>query len=554
MNLLPALALATLIFNDDACSARLDQLLADYRHYGLPLPPHDAPLVRGTGRGGPYLKICPVSEADRGEYTRMPVTTVKPDPVAIGKTAYYGRLDFAIQCHERGWRSLARAAFRQWLAHSSIYRAERALAFEAWKYWYYQFADGAPLDRVATHLKRALARVDNTSGQPTARAMLRSLDLSLVPSHSAPGSDDALLDELIEKKQYLRWDVEHTDVYCALARRGFAAVPALIAHLGDDRLTRYGVNGDVNNAGFLRVKDVAYQLIRAFAGEQLEPSNDIAARTRAAGRWFADAQKVGEEKYVVEHVAREEVSRAGAVLFPLLVEKYPKRLPEVYRRLMDAQEGGDYRSEHYAEAVAGAAISPEEQRKVLVYAAKHDDPWHRFAGIKYLYKLDPKRGTELLIAALDRVPVDADTTELRFIEILVEVAEPTAWEALARAAKRAGLKTRFDLLFAVTGDSEPTPESRKYQLAFVASYLNDDALWDAALGSAPLPGTNNASCFAQNEIRNWGALRLARLLGFDDQPNRGWTAEQQTAEQWTAEQWAQYRERVYLALEHALRP
>src|SRR5262249_49286830 len=140
MNLLPALALAMLI-SDDACSARLDHLLTVYREFGLPLPPAGASLVQKTNADREaYLDICVVSEKDwlKDGGTRVPIG--KPDPVALRKDASFGGLAAAIQYHERGWRSLARAAFRQWLSRHPDNRAERQLAFDAWQYWVYQFA------------------------------------------------------------------------------------------------------------------------------------------------------------------------------------------------------------------------------------------------------------------------------------------------------------------------------------------------------------------------------------------------------------------------------
>src|SRR5579871_5930127 len=118
MNLIPALALATVILSDDACSARLDQLLAIYREYGLPLPPPDASLVRNTSPQYDSIGIRVISPEDVDHAARqgITITTVKPDPVSLGKAVLqYGDLDFAIKCHARGWKPLARAAYRKWL-------------------------------------------------------------------------------------------------------------------------------------------------------------------------------------------------------------------------------------------------------------------------------------------------------------------------------------------------------------------------------------------------------------------------------------------------------
>ena len=79
------------------------------------------------------------------------------------------------------------------------------------------------------------------------------------------------------------------------------------------------------------------------------------------------------------------------MLFLLLAERYPNRLPEAYRNFIDYQRGWEYLSYRYAEAIVGAPIPLDDKLKILEYAAKHSDPHHRYNGIEYLHKLDSKR-------------------------------------------------------------------------------------------------------------------------------------------------------------------
>ena len=531
MNLLPALALATLI-SDDACSARLDRLLVLYRDYGLPLPPPDAPLLRNTWGGTPpsaYLSIDVWPRPDRAELEKLGwyATIVKPDPVALGKDVSYGRLDFAIACHERGWRALARAAFRKWIATTQYQRAERQLAFDAWHYWHDQLTRGAPLEVAATYMKRALPHA-GFAGDEAKVALLRSLDLAMVPARSAPDSDDALIDALIYDPH--SW-AGHSHAYRALARRGFDALPALIAHLGDDRLTRALVGGGLavcDGACLMSVKDIVYQLICTFAGKQLEPSKDVAARTQAVGRWFADAQKMGEEKYLVAHFRQGVIPGSRDVLFPLLVEKYPHRLPEVYRRFLDTKDRSDL-DNPYAKAIVEAPIPLADKLKVLEYAATHPAPGHRWVGLHYLREVDPKRGNELLIAALDRLETTSARDEIRLAQIVPSDIEAKVWAALARAAKRTRADTRVLLLEDLAAAKPTAPTCRRLQLALLADHLTD-----AEVAKTP---------DHQTAVGNHAAALLATMFDFGVQ----------TARNRTPAQWAHLHERVRHALEHALR-
>jgi hypothetical protein len=541
MNLLPAMALATLL-SDDVCSARLDKLLVLYREYGLPISAPDAPLVRRAGDGWGYLDFGPVSGVEEAQLKKAgwSVTVVRPDPVALGNEVQYGRLDFAIRCHERGWHALARVAFRKWLAQATYLPAERQLAWDAWYHWYEQLSrHGAPLDAAAKYMKRALQHTSFASESKV--ALLRSLDLALVPARSVPGSDDALIDALVEERH--SW-LRHAPAFRALARRGFAAVPALIAHLGDDRVTRSRLGDDFavcNGDCLMPVKDVVYALLCALAGRDLEPSNDIAARTLAAGRWFSNAQKMGEEQYVVAHVGQGAFAQIGAdVLLPLLVEKYPLRLPEVYRRFLDTHSQSEL-DNPYAKALVEVPIPLADKLKVLEYAAAHPERRHRWVGLHYLRQLDPERANALLIAALDRMETDADPYEIRLARIVPDTTEPKAWAALARAAKRVGPGTRVQLLDDLGAAEPKNPIGRRLQFAFVAAHLTDTEVWKVRA--------------EEIEVRDHAAALLAALLDLEAQVGRiGEDARKgQESRNRTAAQWAQLRERVRIALEHAHR-
>src|SRR5688572_30232061 len=105
MNLLPALALAAVVASDDACSARLDQLLTLYRGYELPFPPPDAKLVRLDVPRGKYLELRQWTQKDEagGRFPGSNMVVVKPEPASLAGTNV-AELDFAIHCHARGWK------------------------------------------------------------------------------------------------------------------------------------------------------------------------------------------------------------------------------------------------------------------------------------------------------------------------------------------------------------------------------------------------------------------------------------------------------------------
>ena len=105
------------------------------------------------------------------------------------------------------------------------------------------------------------------------QVLLKSLEAALVPSKAKPGTVERMIDDLTDMCSTFRWDddygwdsdEESDPRYTRLAQMGFAAVPALIEHLEDGRLTRSINFGDPNR--LLQVKHIASELLQRLAGE-----------------------------------------------------------------------------------------------------------------------------------------------------------------------------------------------------------------------------------------------------------------------------------------------
>jgi hypothetical protein len=345
--------------------------------------------------------------------------------------------------------------------------------------------------------------------------------------NSPPGSDDHLIDELVglEGAQVIpAWrQVCCSDPrYRAITDRGLAVVPALIAHLDDQRITRASrlVQG-ARNGENLRVCDVVLDILEQFNGEPFGDSEmNLHERVKVIGNWFSDAHKFGEEKYVVARVlgADKDSDRFRPTLFRLLAEKYPQHLPRVFRKLIDGRPLQYEFAGEYARAIAGAPIPADEKRKVLEYAAIQDDLWLRSAGVHYLRPFALKRAKELLLANLAEVSADPRETERRFVKTAAEGTDPEEWSAIALVVRRAGVGSRIDLLRSIARTDAPA--SRKHRLALLAEYLNDD---DGPSDRRP-----------HDTVRNAAALELARLLGLDAKPESFWEEAQ----------WAEFRDQV----------
>ena len=135
------------------------------------------------------------------------------------------------------------------------------------------------------------------------RALLKSLDLALVPSKAKPGSLEALIDDLVDyaANTGTLGSYPREDRYWRIAELGFDAVPALIDHLDDDRLTRAMMKGFNNFPSWhLRVKHGVSDLLEELAGQDLgrdwlRRQQGYTVTKAAAKMWWDEAPRSGRK-------------------------------------------------------------------------------------------------------------------------------------------------------------------------------------------------------------------------------------------------------------------
>jgi hypothetical protein len=292
----------------------LDQLLLDYRGYGLPLPPDDAKLVRFES-GGRYIlndKLMPptyflgfllrpgikdrpalllvgTQEIQLESFKTIEFVEAKPELVKSLDPQWRGQATFemnaglaiALQCEARGWKALAQELWASSLKQKSgdhfgaFFQPANlpnrtALAYLAWAYSGNELVKPDTERAKSAKRMRALMAAEPRLNTEIGRALLASLDSALVPSTAKVGTVERLIADLTDTCNTNRKRDELDPRYSTLADMGFDAVPTLLEHLDDDRLTR-SVKQGFNNfpTWILRVKDVASDLMQELAGEEL---------------------------------------------------------------------------------------------------------------------------------------------------------------------------------------------------------------------------------------------------------------------------------------------
>jgi hypothetical protein len=421
----------------------LDELLATYRKFGLPLPPAEAKLVHfehGRGSGwssevgfyiststslgfllkpgaGKQSSVVLVGTEEHGAW--QGIKAVEPDPklALVVELVPWGVSVFgmntglatAMQCKARGWDDLAQAlmdgslrkdAGRTWNYHGMFYQPadmppRMALAYLAWVYWANEMAKPGP-DRGAV-LKRMKQVFDAEPALNTEerRHFLRWQEAAMAPGTAPAGSVEALVEDLANLSPGTWFDYHADPRYVKVVNLGFDAVPALLDRLDDQRLTRIvwvPVMGK-SPPHFEPVGSIAGEILRYLADETLPwhlglelpgvPSGNDAAR-----KWWAKASKEGEEAYLMRNVlpARPDARWPNTRILQVLAAKYPRTLAKVYQTILTDRPL--IASSYVAAAIRTSALPREEKRDLLQRGAFHNQVGIRNAALAALKELD----------------------------------------------------------------------------------------------------------------------------------------------------------------------
>jgi hypothetical protein len=566
----------------------LGGLLADYRAYGLPLPPADARLVRFESGGGSIAngKQTPPEYflgflLQPGTKDRQPlllagtqqlhvtsgrtVDPVEPKPELVdGLDVTYwddpafesnAGLAIALQCQARGWDALAQRLWAAGLRHSSghprggFYQPANlpnrtALRYLAWAYSANELVTpGTDRAKTAKRMKSILSaepRLDSTS----ARELIKSAEASRAPSTAKAGSVERLIDDLTEMCNTGRRYDEQDPRYSRLVNLGFDAVPTLLEHLDDRRLTR-SVRQGFNNfpTQHTQIRHIVSDLLQAFASSDvgkdwLRRQQGATVDKADAEQWWAAARMEGEEAYFVRNVlpSGDREGWPESLSLEIVSKKYPKHLPKLYQTILTDRP--KIQSWPVAKAIAESSLPDDQKRTLFQDAARNKNLLHRRSGLDYLQKLDPDQFVTLLLAtleALPRTPTEpyGNCPEANYAHVVLATDDARVWKTFEAVAKRSDVGLRMEFLnpmnYTRLGD-----DRRTQRLAFLAAFLDDAEAPDMAANPKMFEGTRAGFMFKRLEVRNLAAMEIASILKLPDRPDMTWTPDK----------WKELRNRV----------
>jgi hypothetical protein len=445
---------------------KLDQLLADYKSYGLPLPPPGSELAilpspelssrNGVRHQDMFLvllvqKSAPPKRAiywvgcDEGwqwrgiEFKPVPAVLDSMKETAPIPNDYqemmfptYPDLALAIQCQAMGWKELAGALFER-----SRNRPERdsfkrpkprpsddraALAELAWNHYCNRFAaaDRAERTVIVTHMKKLTTTLYHLNTQAHLN-LVADMAQTAIEVKTEPNSLESAIEGLLDFRDSwgsflgsgwgdLRNNADRYEPYAHLQKAGFAAVPVLQKHIGDFRITRrIQATQTGSYAWNLRVADLVAQLLNGIANEPFtydfleKDGRGVQLDQRHVEKWWTEASSSKELNFLVNALEKANDQDRSSDNAAAL-HALGSKYPAELVKLFEKRQKENKLDHRWFEALQESKASAKDKERLLLVAARSDDEWQQVFALRSLELFNQAQTAQLVIAALERQP------------------------------------------------------------------------------------------------------------------------------------------------------
>lgn len=570
----------------EVSDAQFETALASWRKFEMPEPPADAPLVvledsaRSTHNGEPVppsrvpafvlrkpkddqpgAYLLGAFEVANGRFNRI---DFDPDNLEMDRmiSAYVGApfpvnhwFAMALACWAREHHELARnllAFAMNERPHTEGGVVPEFTTIEGWTagtIWNYHanrlFEADSERAEVFDLFKNALDQLDSLHEGHS--EFLIQLEATLKPSTADPDTPEALIDSLTELHSdngasFGGLSFEPTDTEIALLAAGFDAVPAMIAHVNDDRMTRsYYTPLFGGSAQVVAVSDIVAAVLSELACERFDSYYDSKAERRLypverVRKWWDSVKQLNEQQYLLGKLSVPPGS-PGRQLPRVVGAKYPESLGKYFAELIEhPPEEFNYR---LPEFVAASNLPDDEKVRLLKMASASEVTQLRLPSLEQLRALDNDAFITLMVKHLDGLASDDKTVHWgsplihAYAHLVFDATDKRLWDALARAMTRQDVDARMKVL-QCTGYGFKTAENANERLAFLARFLTDDTeRWRANREYLP------AQEWSMIRVGQFAAMQIGWMLKLKTEPDTAWSTDR----------WNEFKAEVRKALE-----
>jgi len=517
--------------------------IALYRQYELPLPPTNALLCiheHGdirivNGKRVQYrllvfaLENLPVEKPVRclvgiQEWTSSPgdrLTPVSPDVSDVRETEPMGFLDgfefnvdfaMAIQCQARGWDALASYLLER---SKTDYRGPACVTHLAWQYWRYQFAKAQENRPQIVQRLKALLK-EKSIGTDENKQLVADMETTLA-RHDATNDVERLIESLVD---YSGGD----EPIGTLKRAGFDAVPELIEHLDDRRLTRE-IHPRIMNCPpqHGRISEHMDDILKGVMSKK----DHSTLTKKIATDWWENQQRIGEEKYLISKVLPDDKNAEwpATEMVKTIQAKYPKYLPKLYATVL--RDYPKMQSHPLADALVDSSLPRETKIKALLPGVEQTMLDRKRTALFGLLKLQYDGVVPLLVKTLDALPITPDgpywCTVGAFGNLVAMSRSPDAWDAFLRTAKRVDVGSRMEFMnvmdYNCISDTPLAP-----RVTFLREFMKDTTVRDVATNAEMYEGPCAGFIHKRIAVRDFAAQQLASLFAMKPNADPSWTS------------------------------
>ncbi len=130
-----------------------------------------------------------------------------------------------------------------------------------------------------------------------------------------------------------------------LILKGFEAIPALLKHLDDKRMTNHLMTGFNNFVSHpMRADRVVNNYLHAFTNNEmgsnwLERQKGVLSDREKITKWWKKASDLGEKKYVAKYtlVSSKRKLKLSTEMLMLAADRYPELIPKLYQKAISSK-------------------------------------------------------------------------------------------------------------------------------------------------------------------------------------------------------------------------
>lgn len=290
--------------------------------------------------------------------------------------------------------------------------------------------------------------------------LLTSLQASIDHPVAKPGSIESLIEAYLMSggvEGLMASGHKENPSRSALVRKGFAAIPHLIKHLDDKRMTNHLMQGFNNFSSYPMTADqVISSLLQDFANNEfgsnwLRRQQGYSSTKEAVEAWWKTAKAMGEKNYVAKFTIvkkeKNEVSLSSDLLL-IASDRYPELLPDFYNTTLKSKS----QNWEVSHAIASSPKIPlETRKKILLKGIASRNLDHRHYALHQLWEIDQPAAEEILLRQIKKAP---KTTKTEYwldrnadLTLLVSQSRnPAIWKSTHDLLHRADLGMRMELI------------------------------------------------------------------------------------------------------------